>query len=511
MFEVHKYAALTPEMSPEDFERLKADIKEHGQKTAIVVFEGKVLDGRHRLRACKELGIEPWFVTFQGDEEAAHRDSLRQNLQRRHVTPLQRAWSARKDSEAYKRWFARKGSHFDTIKQIADLYCVDPILTKQVWDLDPSVGSLIESGLVVTVSQLNEYMKAREVEPELDYITYRARRVTRGSRSVQRREAVQKCLETELRDAQQKLENATAELDLVQKLGDLDVPPIKPRKPHNSKRNGTAVMLASDWHVEKPVDPNKVNGLNEYSPEIAQRRSERYAQGVLDLMDMQRRVFDIRDAVLWLGGDFIEGYLRKDNHIGNVMPPLEATRFAGKLLASLIDTILANAPFIERLVIPTNSGNHGRTDEKPSVSSHEDLNFENNMYHALADRYVLDERVQFQIAAGLFNYLDIYDYKVRFMHGHTLKFGGGIGGIMIPINKAVARLDRGISADLTCMGHVHQQYFYGNVITNGSLIGWDDYASSIGASPERPKQAEFIIDAKEGPCSFHDLWVEPRR
>ena len=37
----------------------KRDIKEHGLLVAVIVNqEGVLLDGHHRLRACKELGIE---------------------------------------------------------------------------------------------------------------------------------------------------------------------------------------------------------------------------------------------------------------------------------------------------------------------------------------------------------------------------------------------------------------------------------------------------------------------
>src|SRR5271168_3435620 len=55
---IHPLAKLFPPLSPDEFEKLKADIQRNGQLEPVWLDEeGRVLDGRHRLRACKELGI----------------------------------------------------------------------------------------------------------------------------------------------------------------------------------------------------------------------------------------------------------------------------------------------------------------------------------------------------------------------------------------------------------------------------------------------------------------------
>jgi hypothetical protein len=82
-------------MNWSDYRRLRDDIAQHGQQTPIVVYEGMVLEGRGRLRACRELGIEPNFVRLtrediRNDPEAYVRsDNLcrRQSATRRRSRP----------------------------------------------------------------------------------------------------------------------------------------------------------------------------------------------------------------------------------------------------------------------------------------------------------------------------------------------------------------------------------------------------------------------------------------
>lgn len=86
----HQLSAIFPAMPDDEYESLKAHISAHGQQSAIATFDGQVLDGWHRYRACEELGLEPKLREMPKATDALA-FVLGQNLNRRHLDSSQRA------------------------------------------------------------------------------------------------------------------------------------------------------------------------------------------------------------------------------------------------------------------------------------------------------------------------------------------------------------------------------------------------------------------------------------
>jgi len=85
----HPIADIFPLITGEEFVALKQDIRENGLREAIWLYEGMILDGRNRFRACQEVGVEPAFRAYEGDSPATFAVSL--NLHRRHLDKSQAA------------------------------------------------------------------------------------------------------------------------------------------------------------------------------------------------------------------------------------------------------------------------------------------------------------------------------------------------------------------------------------------------------------------------------------
>jgi hypothetical protein len=90
-YEAHELALVFPPMTEPEFAAFKEDVREHGQHEPIILYEGKILDGLHRYRACQELDREPRVLRFEGNPRAAAQLVLGRNFHRRHLTPSQRA------------------------------------------------------------------------------------------------------------------------------------------------------------------------------------------------------------------------------------------------------------------------------------------------------------------------------------------------------------------------------------------------------------------------------------
>ena len=88
--EPHRLSRLFPPISPEDFDKLAADIKLNGLHQHIVRYQGKILDGNNRYRACELVKIAPKFADFAGDDAAARNYVISANIYRRHLSPEQR-------------------------------------------------------------------------------------------------------------------------------------------------------------------------------------------------------------------------------------------------------------------------------------------------------------------------------------------------------------------------------------------------------------------------------------
>ena len=258
------------------------------------------------------------------------------------------------------------------------------------------------------------------------------------------------------------------------------------------KHSATMVVLLSDWHVEERVDPETVNGLNDFSLDVADQRIAELSERLAVMLEHERRLANIDRVVLWLGGDFLSGHIHDDTAEMAQLAPLAATRWAGERLRGFIDTVADNAA---EVVVATSSGNHGRSTEKLRIGTEMEHSFEQHLYLTMSAAETR-RNVRWQVGASYLNVVDLDGFRVRFHHGHAIRYGGGVGGITIPTNKANAAWDAIDKVNLTCFGHWHQFSWLraGRYVSNGSLIGHSAYAVRIKAAYEPPCQAAVVID-----------------
>jgi ParB-like chromosome segregation protein Spo0J len=89
----HPLSNMFPLMEGEEFDALVEDIKKNGQREPIVLYQGKILDGRNRYRACLEAGVGLRISKYEDNspyigDPAAY--VISKNIHRRHLTAEQR-------------------------------------------------------------------------------------------------------------------------------------------------------------------------------------------------------------------------------------------------------------------------------------------------------------------------------------------------------------------------------------------------------------------------------------
>ncbi len=270
-----------------------------------------------------------------------------------------------------------------------------------------------------------------------------------------------------------------------------------PNRRSPSRGTATAVLCCNDWHVEGCVAPATVDGANEFNLTIAAQRIERTWQKALYLLDFARHAARIRELVVWLGGDLINGTIHEELEEANFLGPAEAILYVQNQVAAGLDLLIKSAK-VDQLTVVTSFGNHGRTTRKRRISTGYRHNWEWLAYQNLAHYYRRQSKVTFKIEPGYHNWLPIQGHDVRFHHGDAIHYGGGVGGVTIPLKKKIAQWNKRRTARLDVLGHFHQFLDGWDYVVCGALVGYDAYALEIGAEYQQPTQTFLVIDRQLG-------------
>jgi len=148
---IHPFAEFLPLMAEGKLEALAEDIRAHGLLNPIVRYQGQILDGRNRHRACTLAGVAPTFSDFEGTEAEALALVKSLNVHRRDLTSGQRAIAAALEWGLDEKTDGRPGKgtgctvslkslaaeyHISkqTLTQARDLLCYAPDLAEAVKD-----------------------------------------------------------------------------------------------------------------------------------------------------------------------------------------------------------------------------------------------------------------------------------------------------------------------------------------------------------------------------------------
>lgn len=280
-------------------------------------------------------------------------------------------------------------------------------------------------------------------------------------------------------------------------------PPKRPKK-GTPPRPLSGILVLSDLHIEEVVRERAADGswLATHGPEESRVKLRQVLEGAIAVA---RRAssngYTLDHLTIGLLGDLITGHLHEDNVETTALAPTQAAVLAFELIADFIAEYVRHAP-VRTLRIVGVAGNHGRTTPKMRVSTAPSHSWEILIYEMLRKhlhqvRTWAGNPLEWVIQTGVQTYTREPLGLVRWIHGHEIRYNGGVLGPLVPIAKAVDRWNRepGGAAALTCLGHFHQaELVLGPpaILVNGSLIGVSAYGRALGFGNGAPTQVHLI-------------------
>jgi len=285
------------------------------------------------------------------------------------------------------------------------------------------------------------------------------------------------------------------------------------KKSEKKKFAGVPTLFASDWHWGEIVDPNQINGVNEYNMTIAQNRARTMVQKAIDLLQNYVANANYPGIVFVLGGDMVSGDIHEELMATNEKEIMPTVLDLFGVLSWCIHTL---ADEFGNVFVPCVSGNHGRNTHKIRNKGRNFTSFDWLLYQFLAKRFENDPRITFHIPDGPDAYYSIFGHKYLLTHGDQFRGGDGVIGALGPIVRGDHRkrsrnsqIDMGYETML--LGHWHQLIQLERLIVNGSLKGYDEYAYSNNFGFEPPRQAMWITHPEHGITFSIPIYVDKQK
>lgn len=284
--------------------------------------------------------------------------------------------------------------------------------------------------------------------------------------------------------------------------GKIDPPVWTMPAPHN---RGFAVGLLqiSDTHVGEVVRPEEIGGLNEYNPEIFQRRLRRLISASIDILPRWSSDCDMQGVVVALNGDLISGDIHDELRRTNALTSIEQVLLCASEFSAAFDKLASEFGRVWVIVTP---GNHGRSTEKTHAKRTADLSYDTMIGRMLEKHFANDDRITIHVAPGRDAVYPVLGWNVMQTHGDAIGTGGGKGfaGPLLPIVRGTKSVSHQAALthqhyDLILTAHYHTSANPGSgVLANGSMIGYNEFAHSIRAAPEPPQQWLALVTDRWG-------------
>lgn len=267
------------------------------------------------------------------------------------------------------------------------------------------------------------------------------------------------------------------------------------------KRHAQAILL-SDLHCGEVVQPEAVNGLNEFNFDVLQKRMDAMGRSMVSFGST--RDYPIEELHVWLLGDNLSGNIHDELQHTNEFPVTEQCWRVADMIANWIEQLVPHYP---KITVSGVSGNHPRT-QKEHASKRVYDNFDWLGFKIIETRLGNYDSIECHFPQSGFEVVEIAGLKILLWHGDGVRTsmpGVPWGGMMRRWNELRKQYgQQGINLDGLAVGHYHQaNVVQGQIFMNGSVIGLNEYGLKNFGSGEKPTQ--LLLTFQEGKSRLTDV------
>lgn len=298
----------------------------------------------------------------------------------------------------------------------------------------------------------------------------------------------------------------------------LTAEPLKPRLAIPTRRNenggGRSIILhLSDIHYGETVSIDEMDGLNRYDAALAKTRMGRFFAKAAELATEHWKGEPPDEIVLCLGGDLISGLIHPELMETNYPSVPHTVREVGEHIAGGIVVLRSRVQCPIRVyAVP---GNHGRSCLKPQSKGRA-----GNSFDLLASDFAESavrgggiSDVPFYRSSSPDAYFSVYGWHWLLSHGDTMGGRGGGTGFIGPAATIIKghrklvdtswRSGRPVHYVLTAHYHTTIKTSFG--WSNGSVVGYGEYARDLRADPEGCRQNMLVVNQRHGVIDHLEL------
>jgi hypothetical protein len=276
-----------------------------------------------------------------------------------------------------------------------------------------------------------------------------------------------------------------------------------PAKDTRKAKAEVALVHLTDWQAGKKTVS--------YGMETLAERIRRMIDKVMTLTDIQRAHHPVKECVVLLGGDMVEGIGIFPGQAYEVEAHLFEQLFA---VVSVIQEAIARlALYFDQVHVVCEFGNHGRLGRKGDMPGGD--NIDRVAYRIASERLSEMKNVTWQQSDDWHQIFSIGNYKAMLVHGDEINsYGGNVPafGILRKCNAWAT----GVVDDFqdVYMGHFHTPMTLtmangGRVFVSGSPESHNEYARVFVAAVGKPSQRLHYVDPEKGRVTAeYTIWLD---